>query len=769
MGDRLNTDLTLFMPQGATAEERLLLDELREGPAGRLILLAVEGGSSSARARISRQLASQLQSIGLFTRVSNGGQQLNADEWRRLIEYRYLLSPGVSAKSFTVNALRTALGERLQELASPLSALYARLLPADPTAELQVLERALRPSRQPAMSGGVWSSSSGNQVLLLAETRASGFDINAQQQAVESIHAAFDTIDPNGDFRLLLSGPGVYGVMSREVIRSESTLLSLIASGLVAVILFIGYRSLPLILLSALPVMTALVAGATVVTLWFGSIHGITLAFGITLLGMTIDYPIHLFSHIRPDEDPKAGLRRIWSTLRLSAFTSGAAFAVIMTAGFGGLAQLGLFMVTGLTAAALFTRWLMPEMLGRHVLRSGPDISVRWVPLTHAWGGGCGAPAASPLALMHRARTPILVLIGIVLLLSLLWLWFQRAQLWEDDLAALSPIPLYLINQDRALRHQLNAPEVSHLLVVTADSAEQALRQAEEVQSRLQLLQSEEVIRGSDLLTRLLPSARTQLKRRDQLPETASLRRNLEIAMEGMPYRPGTFEPFLESVEKSRASPPLTPEKTTGTLFGNKVESLLHRAGAGWILIVPLSGVNDPRVLEQTFNDQLQGNVRYINLKNETNRFVTRFRDEALYRLGWGLLIMIAVLLIALKSPSRVAWVLLPVIIALVIDIALLLALGQRLSLFHLVSLLLVVGISLDYSLFINRSEVDWQERRRTLHSLTVCFASTAAVFGLLALSELPVLKAIGSTVVIGVTSGYIVSLALSPKGVKSA
>ena len=128
----------------------------------------------------------------------------------------------------------------------------------------------------------------------------------------------------------------------------------------------------------------------------------------------------------------------------------------------------------------------------------------------------------------------------------------------------------------------------------------------------------------------------------------------------------------------------------------------------------------------------------------------------------------IIVLLIALRSPKHVIKVLLPVAIALILDTALL-SMWQRLSLFHLVSLLLVIGISLDYSLFINRPGVDWEERSRTLHSLTVCLASTVVVFGLLALSEIPVLKAMGSTVVIGVTSGYVTALALAPRELSTA
>jgi predicted exporter len=100
--------------------------------------------------------------------------------------------------------------------------------------------------------------------------------------------------------------------------------------------------------------------------------------------------------------------------------------------------------------------------------------------------------------------------------------------------------------------------------------------------------------------------------------------------------------------------------------------------------------------------------------------------------------------------------VLVPVCLAVIADISLLLWLGEKLSLFHLISLLLVVGIGIDYGLFFSRSETDVANRQRTLHSLFICSSSTIVVFGMLALSTLPVLNAIGQTVAIGVFASFL-------------
>src|SRR5262249_47934134 len=109
-----------------------------------------------------------------------------------------------------------------------------------------------------------------------------------------------------------------------------------------------------------------------------------------------------------------------------------------------------------------------------------------------------------------------------------------------------------------------------------------------------------------------------------------------------------------------------------------------------------------------------------------------------------------ALLAWGLRSPARAARVLVPVLAALVLDVAILLGAGIRISLFNLVALLLVVGIGLNYALFFNRPAPDREERERTLLSLAVCCGTTLCAFGCLAFSHTPVLRAIGITVALG-------------------
>jgi predicted exporter len=94
--------------------------------------------------------------------------------------------------------------------------------------------------------------------------------------------------------------------------------------------------------------------------------------------------------------------------------------------------------------------------------------------------------------------------------------------------------------------------------------------------------------------------------------------------------------------------------------------------------------------------------------------------------------------------------VLVPIVAGLIVVAGIVNLSGESLSLFHVATLLLVIGLGLDYALFFNRPEDRGEERRRTVFGLLVCSTTTILVFGVLAFSKIPVLHAIGLTAACG-------------------
>ena len=741
---RFTTDLTYFLPRGANVTEQLLAEQLREGTASRMILIGLEGGTETELAKASSGLAQALQQSPLFVYVGNGQQTLTEAERNLLLQHRYLLSAAVNADHFSPAALKQALLDRLTELASPISMMSKEYLPLDPTGEFLTLLQTWSAQRSPDLRQGVWFSTDGKRALLVAETRAAGFDIDSQSKAVAAIKAAV-AAQHTDKVKLILSGPGVFSVEANQHISQDVARLSVIDTLFLVTLLWLVYRSKRLIFLSFVPLLGGGLVAAAGVSLIFGSLHGITIGFGTTLIGVANDYPIHLFSHMTAGKKISDTLRHIWPTVRLGVLSTIVGFSAMIFSGFEGLAQLGAFAIIGLLTAGMITRWLVPALAPTGFAL--PD----WLDRGHH--------AQNILRRLQILRlAPPLLLVAAVS-----YIWLTPKALWNDDLSSLSPVSAASKQLDGEMRVQLGAPDLRKLIVILANNEEQALQRSEALATELQTLQQRSVIAGFDMAARYLPSQHTQQLRQIALPEPGTLRQSLKLATTGLPFKADLFEPFLADIAAAKSQKLLTPNSFQGTPLGLKPASLLFKHGKSWVALVPLIGVTDEAVLNKTIAPLTSHDVIYLDLKNESNRLVAGYRIESLHLLSWGVLGIAMLLTIGLRSWRSAGRVLLPMASAVTVTCALLVMFGSGLSLFHLVSLLLVVGIAMDYALFFNRPPDNPQEQSRTVHSLMVCNLTTTVAFGVLLLSHTSILVAIGSTVAIGALLALLFAAMMSP------
>jgi predicted exporter len=764
-------DLSAFLPARPTPSQRLLVDQLRSGPASRLILVALQGGDPAVRARIAVAMAATLRTDREFSSV-NDGEDATADRDREfLFEHRYVLSEAVTAQRFTPAGLRSALEETLADLASPEGLLINSLTPRDPTGEtLRVIEQlSRRPT--PRSEDGVWISADGARTLLVAETAAAGSDTDGQERALGAVRAAFASASRAAGaaarpIELKVSGPGVFSVAARASIQRAVVRLSLAASALIVIVLFSVYRSAVAVLLGLLPVATGALIGVAAVALGFGVVHGITLGFGVTLIGESVDYSIYFFiqSHRAPAIARADG--PLWPTMILGMLASVCGFASLLPSGFPGLAQLGVYSICGLIAALAVTRFILPELLpARMQIRDLTPLGVRiasWIaPLRR------GRPAVRWASALALACTALLVL------------YCARGRLWNRELSSLSPIPAAALAYDARLRADLGATDALDLVVVPGDSLESALRGAERAAQVLAPLVARKIIGGFDSPASYLPSEATQAARRASLPEPDRLRANLEQAVAGLPFDPARLAPFLEDAEAARHAAPLTREDLRGTSLAAGFDALILHPDDRWNALIPL------RAADPSAPDIDLGEVRrafatassdawVLDMKRESDALYAEYLREAIRLSLYGLAAIAALLWFALRSALRAARVLAPLALS-VLSIAAALALARReLTILHLVGMLLIVAVSSNYALFFDRNHDandggSRSPRARlpgtsplTLASLGLANLCTVIGFGLLCFSGVPVLEALGSTVAPGTLLALVFAAALT-------
>jgi predicted exporter len=729
----ITTDLTFFLPRNAGMLDSILVQQMREGPASRLLMVAIEGGDEAQRAEASRQLTERLRSRPEFESVTHGAEpRLLANLEQRLFPYRYSLSPVVQPGHFDPPALRSALMQRLDELASPAGAFQKDWLTRDPTGEWRYLLSQWMETAGPSVRNGVWVSQDEQRALVLAKTRASGFDLDAQATAQQQVRENFQAVADHTELRLILGGPGALSVEANTRITEDATRLSLINGVLIMALIFAVYRSLRVLGLGLIPLITGVMTGAAATSLIFGQVHGITLGFGATLVGVAADFPNHFFTHLNRHESPERAMNRIWPTLRLGLLTNIAGFSAMLFSGFAGLSQLAVFASAGLLAAGLATRWVLPPLSG-----TGVQLPA-WV----EHGSSIKMPAHWPS--WGRGTPPVMTVMLIGIFLA------SGHPLWNDDVAALNPVPAARQKLDEALQRDFNAPDLGKLIVITSPDMESVLQVSESLTPTLEDLQQQKAFASFDLAARYLPSQSLQRLCLAALPDADTLESNLRQAQQGLLFKKDIFDPFVQELTKAHQRGPLQRSDLDGTPLADRVAGLLLPLQQGWAALIPLSGIANESAIHKRLESFREKGVHFVDLREESSRLMRDYRQEALRLLAISLAVIVGLLALGLRSGLEALRVFFPVLAATVCTAILMALLFDGLNLYHLVSLLLVTGLSLDQALFFNRDAAEPEERRRTLLSLLVCSTSAVLAFGTLAFSETNILRAIGTTVAVG-------------------
>lgn len=761
-----SADLSAFLPSSPTDTQRLLVNELREGFASRLILGQISGADGPRRAAVSLAMAALLARDTRFTDVSCGAAAQTQADQRFLMQHRYLLSDAVTPERFTAAGLRGAVEDTLDLLTSPEGLLAKNLLTRDPTGEMVLIASELARGNSPHTVSGVWSSRDGEHALLIAQTRAQGSDTDAQERSIAALEKSFAAAvkalpQASGEpLKLKLTGTPVFQVQARERIRSQAIRLSLVSATLVVMLLLGVYRSLPALGLGLVAILSAALTGIAAVSQVFGTVHGVTLGFGVTLIGEVVDYSIYLVIQARSREFRARWLVWVWPTIWLGMLTSVAGFASLLPSGFPGLMQLGVYSIAGLVAGAAVTRFLLPAWLPERP--QGRDL----VPV--------GAQLARLLPRLQRAR-PWLLLVPLAAGALLYTHW---GTLLDRDIAALSPVSQADIALDERIQDDLGVAASGSLVVLNAPDREGVLRAAEAAGMRLTPLVNDGVLGGVGSPAAYLPSQSTQTARRASLPEAGELRERLTQALTGMPLSASRLEPFIADVERARQSPLITADDLAGTSFAAAVEALLFASGGHWHALLPLTSPQnssaataaiDIAAVKRALADA-PGAPQVLQVRTETNALYDTYLHRAVRYCLIGLGAIIVLLLGALREPTRVLRVVAPLLLSVLTVASVFAATGRQLTIVHVMGMLLIVAVGSNYALFFERraaleepaAEPVDRAQALMLASLLVANLATVMSFGVLAFSSVPVLAALGQTVAPGTALSLLFAAVLS-------
>jgi predicted exporter len=510
--------------------------------------------------------------------------------------------------------------------------------------------------------------------------------------------------------------------------------------GIVALIWLTFYSLKPIVWI-LLSVAVGCLGALSVCWLFFERIHLLTLVFGASLIGGAQDYGTYFLccslGADRQSLDSDQLLRRLLPALALALVTTVVGYLALALTPFPGLQQVAVFSALGLIFAWLTVVCWFPALVSGDTLKGGPLV---------AW---CAASLERwPSLRLTRSSLPAAALVIAAIV-------FGGSRLAvQDDIRLLQNPPPQLIEEQVRLSRLLDAPAPAQFFVVRGATSDAVLQREEALKERLEPLIDKKIINGYQAMSNWVPSLRAQEARR-QLVEQKLLGDHGALAV--LAPRIGADGRWVAATRARlrAAEGNLTPGDFLKTSASEPVRHLwLGQLEGGQASIVALRGVNAASLpLLRQAGSGLEG-VRFVDKVGEISAVLARYRN---YMTWVVLLSYFAVYGLLYPRYRGATWrVVAPTTLASVLALALLGLAGQGLQLFHVLALMLLLGVGVDYGIFFQ----EHPSRRDPIGWLAVVLSalSTLLSFGLLGLSKTPALQAFGLTMFIGTVAVWLLA-----------
>ncbi len=626
------------------------------------------------------------------------------------------------------------LSRAVDQLMQPQGIVLKHQLQQDPLdfAPLALVKlQHLNPIPRVEVRQGHFFSSDGRSTLILADTAVEITDSAGARQLKQAFLQACRVLP--SEVKAEMISAHAYTLANANVIEADVQrvlLLSALGILLVFALVLRSVRALAVYLLPLLAMLGAIQLTAGV----FGTISGITLGFGAVLLGITIDFALHVYFALRHGDGPiPACLQAVARPVSFGAFTTMAAFSLLLGSDLPGQRQLAVFAISGIGLALLLALLVLPHFItSRGAVQIGARIEKR--------------------SRLHRPwmRAGVIVL----------WLGVMAAGAWQvpnlhinGSLRQLSYMPPALLEAEQQLVQNWGDMRGRALIFAAAPELELALQRNEQV---WQAVQEQGLSAGAVSVAPLLGSARTQdarLQRWDEFwqQHLAPAKSALEQQAARQGFALGAFAPFWERIHTPPPVLDTTQMREWGlgqmldalilvdvatTAPGYKVLTLVPDSPELVAALTPvLEGMPGVTLVSQSrFGVQLAAAIG-----SDFKRFIS----------GAGIAVLLLLTLL-FRHPLRVFLALVPVVTGLVAMYGGMGWLGLELNLFNVVASILIIGLGVDYGIFM---VCQGQERvgLATTRAIMLSGVTTLIGFGVLVLARHPALYSIGVTVVLGI------------------
>ena len=574
-------------------------------------------------------------------------------------------------------------------------------------------------------------------VMVTAKLRGDSFSISSQNKAISLIKSsqtkmlvAFPTAN------ILKTGFLFYAKSGTDMAQHDISTIGIGSIIGIILLMLLTFRSLAPIAFTLMSSVLGFVA-AFVVTYWFfGSIYLFTLVFGASLIGICVDYAFFYYAEQLlggKQWQPKQGLNNIFNAISLGLLNLVVAYIIFSFTPFPALRQLAVFAIVGLSVSYATVVCAFPYLLKSKQTSFTPPL----LKLTNVY-----------LSCWRRITPTKLVIIylfvGVISITGILQLHAN------DDIRKLESMPKQLVNTSHQIQKAIGSKLGTTFFVIQGDSPQTALSNTHKITAALNdaFPKLQQAYMAIDAY---IPSIASQ-QQNFNLIKANLLNNNLLSYLKKI----GVSKQKAQSIQQQLQSiqfKPLTIQAWLHSPVSKPLRFLwLGKINQQYASIILLSSQLDVTTLQHIATQH--PSATYVNKATDVGKIFKRYRQKTSGLLAIVYSILLLLLILRYKFKKGILYFL-PSLSASLLSLAIMGIFAIPLTLFNVLALILVLGISMDYVFFFAETKASYQS---TMLAVSLSAITTILSFGLLSLSGTPVIHYFGLTLLIGILSSFILS-----------
>ncbi len=743
------TNLFALLPE--TTDDQLpidTLDKYSEKLSRRIIYLVTSSSIDNTEA-LTTQLSSRLKESRLFDKIeykfSKGKLQEIFNTYK---SYQFVLLTDEAKKSLEASGGKWLTSKLVRSLVSPVSGAGSEILKQDPFGLMTDYIGSLPKGGSAAnfRNGYVYFQYAGKEYFLVsAVLSGSAFDQGIQdryQQLLDEIELIQDKKKND-----TIYGYGIlyHATANRIIAQKEITYIGIGSLLAIIMLFYLVFRRFTIMAYILLPILTGSVTALTASILVFGEIHLVTLVFGASLIGVSIDYTFHYCcsnSDLTDNGNGVTAVSSIRKSLTLGLLTSVIGYLTLATTDFPSLRQMALFSSTGLIGAYLTVTLWLPYLISRP-LKINPTI----------------ARLVDRLAktINHTRQVPTWSLGTLLVILIVLLISFSKA---EDDINLMWTNLPELNAIDKLFKDITREAPNNQYFVVTGKDPNTTLNSERALVKRLKALNV-----GNSRVSAIsnwFPSVEQQGKNYKIIYESVNNNPSLDKSVADLGLAPEVLENYKKGLLDTQGKYFAFNDFIRSPVARYSKDLWIGKRENQYYSIVGLFGFSDVQQLHEVA--AMHEDVILIDRANTVTGLMKRYRTS-IETLAPLILLAITALLTLRYGVTGALQVVFSPVAAALLSLMIVQFVQGHYNLFNVFGLIISIAVAIDYAVFLKESK---QYPASTYLAISLSGLTTVISLGILTLSKTPALQSFGLTLLLGVVFSYIITTIVVRPGARA-